>query len=68
MWWLVVGIPVRDRVLAVKRVTCERSAAIAVGVHFPDDLFDFDGRLSVFLVSGNYLGLDQQYDFHIRVV
>ena len=68
MWWVVVGIPNRDCLLAVKRVACERSAMVSVGVRLPDDLFDFDGQLSVFLMSGNHLGLDQQYDFHIRVV
>lgn len=65
-WFLVVGEVDRRELLAVKRVGYVRNCtSVSVAFYTPEKT----GRCiyTLYLLSDSYLGLDQQYDFHLNV-
>lgn len=65
-WWLLVGEPSTGELLGLKRITFGKSTVTSLSVTPPDQ----KGRHSyaVYLMSGNYLGIDQQYFFDVDFV
>lgn len=64
-WWLVVGDPKTNQLLAIKRVTLQRKAKFKLDFTAPTDL----GRknYTLFFMCDAYLGCDQEYEFSIEV-
>ncbi|KAK9842537.1 hypothetical protein WJX81_005041 [Elliptochloris bilobata] len=65
-WWLVVGEPEANALLAIKRVALQRrqrakldfAAPAAPGLH----------RLTLYFMCDSYLGCDQEYEIELHVV
>lgn len=56
-WWLLLGIPERGEVLAFRRVSVGRQSSSSLRFSDPGK----GVGLTLYLLSGPYLGLDQEY-------
>ncbi|XP_027169983.1 DExH-box ATP-dependent RNA helicase DExH12-like isoform X2 [Coffea eugenioides] len=64
-WWLVVGDPKTDQLLAIKTVTFQRKSTVRLDFDAPAEA----GRRNymLYFMSDSYLGCDQEYSFIIDV-
>ncbi|MQM18598.1 hypothetical protein Taro_051593 [Colocasia esculenta] len=64
-WWLVVGDPASNQLLAIKRVSLHRKSKIKLDFSSPSET----GRKSyvIYFMCDSYLGCDQEYEFTIDV-
>ncbi len=63
-WWLVLGDPDADELLALKRLSF--GGRTTTKLVFPaNDAGQRRARLSLQLVSDSYAGLDQQFELHL---
>uniref|UniRef100_A0A0N5BBZ1 U5 small nuclear ribonucleoprotein 200 kDa helicase n=1 Tax=Strongyloides papillosus TaxID=174720 RepID=A0A0N5BBZ1_STREA len=62
-WWLVIGEPESNTILAVKRVTVHASAKVKLDFIAPSP-----GKhdLKLYFICDSYLGADQEFDFKIH--
>ena len=66
--WLVLGCEAQGELLALKRITVRRKTETTLSFYTEDLGVDSgDAKLSLYLVSDSYLGLDQQYDLPIYI-
>jgi pre-mRNA-splicing helicase BRR2 len=64
-WWLVVGIPKRGQLAAIKRITLARKAKVKLEFAAPADVGPQD--LKLYLMCDSYMGCDQEFDFVLNV-
>ena len=64
-WWLVVGVPKRGTLAAIKRVTLARKAKVKLEFAALADVGAND--LALYLMCDSYMGADQQFDFSLTV-
>ena len=64
-WWLVVGDPKSNQLLAIKRVSLQRRSKVKLDFTAPNEV----GRktYTLFFMCDAYLGCDQEYEFTIDV-
>ncbi len=64
-WWLVVGDPKANTLLAIKRVVLQRAAKVKLEFNAPSAA----GRhaLTLFFMCDSYLGCDQEYEIELNV-
>ncbi|KAL4451451.1 hypothetical protein ABPG75_007113 [Micractinium tetrahymenae] len=64
-WWLVVGDPASNTLLAIKRVTLQRKAKVRLDFVAPKVV----GRqtLTLFFMCDSYLGCDQEFELELDV-
>lgn len=64
-WWLVVGDPKNNQLLAIKRVSLQRRAKFKLDFTAPTEL----GKktYTLYFMCDAYLGCDQEYEFSIDV-
>ncbi|CAL9705487.1 unnamed protein product [Knipowitschia caucasica] len=66
-WFLVLGEVDRRELLAVKRVGYVRNRTVAsVAFYTPESTGKY--IYTLYVMSDSYLGLDQQYDIHLKVI
>lgn len=72
-WWLVVGDPRSDQLLALKRLSFGGTAHAKLQFPVPglgsgiNGGQDGHGAVVLHLISDSYLGLDQKFDIECRV-
>eukprot|EP01105_Mastigella_eilhardi_P003553 TRINITY_DN145_c0_g1_i1.p1 TRINITY_DN145_c0_g1~~TRINITY_DN145_c0_g1_i1.p1 ORF type:complete len:2180 (+),score=716.66 TRINITY_DN145_c0_g1_i1:39-6578(+) len=64
-WWLVVGDPQRNQLLAIKRLTLARRGKYAL--EFTAPATEGTHELMLYFMSDAYLGCDQEYKFVLHV-
>ena len=64
-WWLVVGDPKANTLLAIKRVVLQRNSKVKLEFSAPSSA----GRhaLTLYFMCDSYLGCDQEYEVEINV-
>ncbi|KAJ7515579.1 hypothetical protein O6H91_22G019200 [Diphasiastrum complanatum] len=64
-WWLVVGDPKSNQLLAIKRVSLQRKAKVKLDFTAPSEV----GKrtYTLYFMCDAYLGCDQEYEFMIDV-
>jgi pre-mRNA-splicing helicase BRR2 len=65
-WWLVVGDPSNNNLLAIKRVTIGQAAKVQLEFNAPEDPGDYN--LVLYLMCDSYSGCDQEYEFNLTVL
>jgi len=65
-WWLLVGHPATGELLALRRTTFNRT--LTATLTFPAPEFEGEMVYDLYLMSANYLGIDQQYSFTVDFV
>lgn len=65
-WWLVVGDPNSNTLLAIKRVALLRSSVVKLEFSAPELPGDYN--LVLYVMCDSYLGCDQEYEFSVSVV
>lgn len=64
-WWLVVGDPASNSLLAIKRVALQRRAKVRLDFAAPASAGTAD--LTLFFMCDSYLGCDQEFPLQLRV-
>eukprot|EP01028_Stygiella_incarcerata_P000722 TRINITY_DN110_c0_g1_i1.p1 TRINITY_DN110_c0_g1~~TRINITY_DN110_c0_g1_i1.p1 ORF type:complete len:2139 (+),score=504.33 TRINITY_DN110_c0_g1_i1:433-6849(+) len=64
-WWVVIGAQSNNLLLAIKKVTLVRQRKVKLQFLAPQEPGEYD--LSLLLMSGCYLGCDQEYHLHLTV-
>eukprot|EP00252_Welwitschia_mirabilis_P011890 TRINITY_DN2641_c0_g2_i1.p1 TRINITY_DN2641_c0_g2~~TRINITY_DN2641_c0_g2_i1.p1 ORF type:complete len:1287 (-),score=253.33 TRINITY_DN2641_c0_g2_i1:150-3629(-) len=64
-WWLVVGDPSSNQLLAIKRVSLQRKAKVKLDFTAPQEVGD--KTYTLYFMCDSYLGCDQEYEFTIDV-
>eukprot|EP00897_Mesotaenium_endlicherianum_P008156 jgi/Mesen1/7369/ME000381S06604 len=64
-WWLVVGDPKTNQLLAIKRASLQRKARVKLDFQAPGDAGE--KTYTLFFMCDSYLGCDQEYEFTIKV-
>ena len=64
-WWLVVGEPKANAILALKRVTLAQRANVRLA--FPAPAEPGSHAVSLLLICDSYAGCDQEYGFDLAV-
>ncbi|KAL7671633.1 hypothetical protein ACOME3_006524 [Neoechinorhynchus agilis] len=70
-WWLIVGHPHSNRLLAIRRVSMGNKSQVRVQLDVANPLTHEDGsqnetaQLKVYLMSDSYLGCDQEHKFKV---
>ncbi|TPX60239.1 hypothetical protein PhCBS80983_g01906 [Powellomyces hirtus] len=65
-WWLVIG-DVKDKsLLAIKRVTIQKHASVAIEFAAPDHKVG-DLECCLYFMCDSYVGVDQEYPFAVQV-
>uniref|UniRef100_A0A0N4ZWS8 U5 small nuclear ribonucleoprotein 200 kDa helicase n=1 Tax=Parastrongyloides trichosuri TaxID=131310 RepID=A0A0N4ZWS8_PARTI len=62
-WWLVIGEPEINTILAVKRVTVHATVKIKLDFIAPPE---GEHNLKLYFICDSYLGADQEFDFKIN--
>lgn len=65
-WWVVVGEPSTNQLLAIKRFTIS-TKSFQLNLEFPAPRPAGQHALKLFLMADSYLGCDQEYDLDINV-
>lgn len=65
-WFLVIGNPEKNELLAMKRISFKRYASKNVSICLPNDFYD--DRLEIYLMCDSYIGLDQSYKIDLLQV
>jgi pre-mRNA-splicing helicase BRR2 len=72
-WWLVVGNPKTNQLLAIKRVNLQRRTKVKLEFAAPaPDASGEEGaegkqQLMLYFMCDSYLGCDQEYEFELNV-
>jgi pre-mRNA-splicing helicase BRR2 len=69
-WWLVVGQPATNAIVAIKRVTLsEKAATVSLPFAVPEGLGGggTPAKFRLYFMADSYLGCDQEYDFVLSV-
>ncbi|XP_078443956.1 DExH-box ATP-dependent RNA helicase DExH12-like [Wolffia australiana] len=64
-WWLVVGDPASNQLLAIKRLSLQRRSKVELNFDAPAELGD--KSYMIYFMCDSYLGCDQEYEFHVDV-
>eukprot|EP00210_Caulerpa_lentillifera_P005576 g5333.t1 len=64
-WWLVVGIPKQNQLLAIKRVSLQQRSVVKLDFTAPSE--QGSHSLTLFFMCDSYLGCDQEYEFSLDV-
>ena len=64
-WWLVVGDPSSNQLLAIKRVSLQRKSKVKLDFTAPSELGE--KKYTLYFMCDSYLGCDQEYEFTIDV-
>lgn len=64
-WWLVVGDPETNRLLANKRVTIGKEEQVTINFVAPSQ---GDHDLKLYLMCDAYQGCDQEFEFQLHVL
>ena len=69
-WWIVVGNPASNALLAIKRVSplVGESKRVSLSMVVPDDAPLGRNDLKMYLISDCLVGCDQEIDFSVDVV
>lgn len=68
-WWVVLGYPRRNNLLAIKRIsTNNRQNASVVKLDFDAPEEEGDCPLTLSLICDSYMGCDQEYEIFMRTV
>ena len=65
-WWVLVGDAANNSLLAIKRVTLKTAAKAKLTFAAPEAAGASD--LTLFLMSADFMGCDQEYEFKLEVV
>ena len=66
-WWLVVGDPGSNTLLAIKRVALGRKARVKLDFLAPGATEPEIKMLTLFLMCDSYLGCDQEFELALEV-
>lgn len=64
-WWLVIGDPSTNKLLALRRVALGRRANVSLEFEAPDNAGEYNFQLA--FMCDSYLGCDQEYDLEVQV-
>lgn len=64
-WWLVVGHVEKNQLLAIKRVSLQKTATAKLQFTAPEETGSTD--LTLFIMSDSYLGCDQELDVQVNI-
>ncbi|KIY99336.1 hypothetical protein MNEG_8622 [Monoraphidium neglectum] len=64
-WWLVLGDPKANKLLAIKRVSLAAAAKVKLAFEAPAEVGA--AKLTLFYMSDSWLGCDQEYEVEFRV-
>lgn len=64
-WWLVVGEPKTNSLLAIKRVPLQRKSRVKLDFNAPAS--PGAHNLTLYFMCDSYLGCDQEYEFKLEV-
>lgn len=66
LWWIVIGDPQSGELFAVKRINLERRNVVTT-LKFDAPIDPGEYWYHLYLMSGTYLGLDQQQAFSVNI-
>jgi hypothetical protein len=66
LWWIVIGDPQSGELFAVKRINLERRNVVTT-LRFDAPIDPGEYSYHLYLMSGTYLGLDQQQVFAVTI-
>lgn len=64
-WWLVVGSPAKDDLVAMKRLTVQRQTVSTLSFQAPFEVGMYDYEVSI--LSDSYIGIDRVLSFRLEV-
>lgn len=64
-WWLVVGDPKANSLLAIKRISLQRTSKVKLAFQAPSKLATH--HLVLYFMCDSYMGCDQEYEFDLVV-
>lgn len=64
-WWLVVGIPKKGTLCAIKRVALQRKSRVKLEFAAPAEVGKQE--FTLFFMCDSYMGCDQEYEFELDV-
>lgn len=64
-WWLVVGDPSNNLLLAIKRIALQRKAKAKLEFIAPEEVGE--KMLTLFLMCDSYLGCDQEFEIELKI-
>jgi pre-mRNA-splicing helicase BRR2 len=64
-WWLVLGDPKTNKLLAIKRVSLAAAAKVKLAFEAPAEVGD--AKLKLFFMCDSWLGCDQEYEVEFKV-
>ena len=64
-WWLVVGHVEKNQLLAIKRISLQKTAAAKLQFTAPEETGSTE--LTLFVMSDSYLGCDQELDVQVDI-
>lgn len=64
-WWLVLGDPKSNKLLAIKRVSLVVAAKVKLAFEAPGEAGD--AQLTLFFMCDSWLGCDQEYEVALKV-
>eukprot|EP00899_Mesostigma_viride_P012040 jgi/Mesvir1/20837/Mv07930-RA.1 len=64
-WWLVIGNPKSNQLLAIKRVVLQRRSKVKLSFQAPEAVGSHD--FTLYFMCDSYMGCDQEYEFSIDV-
>jgi pre-mRNA-splicing helicase BRR2 len=64
-WWLVLGDPKANKLLAIKRVSLAAASKVKLAFEAPPEVGD--AKLTLFFMCDSWLGCDQEYEVEFKV-
>lgn len=64
-WWLVLGDPKSNKLLAIKRVSLGAASKVKLAFEAPSEVGD--AKLTLFFMCDSWLGCDQEYEVEFKV-
>jgi len=64
-WWLVVGDPKNNKLIAIKRVSLAHRSRVKLEFAAPEDAGDY--KYLLYFMCDSYMGCDQEYDLDFSV-
>lgn len=66
-WWLVVGDPETNSLLAIKRLALQKKAKAKLTFELPQEISGTEKNFMLYLISDSYLGVDQEYPVTVEI-
>mmetsp|Transcript_21253 Transcript_21253/g.29469 ORF Transcript_21253/g.29469 Transcript_21253/m.29469 type:complete len:287 (-) Transcript_21253:196-1056(-) len=64
-WWLVIGEPKHNKLIAIKRVSLARRSRVKVEFNAPEAVGKY--KYLLYFMCDSYMGCDQEYDLEFEV-